>query len=51
MPLNKRMSVGNMIRELHQGPNYAKTKRKHGAAVANKQAVAIAMATKRRKGK
>ena len=40
-------SVGNRIREFHSGKTYAKTKAKHGAAVANKQAVAAAYSSKR----
>jgi len=35
-------SLGNRIREFHHGKTYARTKAKHGAAVANKQAVAAA---------
>lgn len=51
MPLRKGTSqktVGSNIRELHKGPQYARMKKKHGAAVANRQAVAIAMSMKRK---
>ena len=40
-------SVGNRIREFHSGKTYAKTKAKHGTAVANKQAVAAAYSSMR----
>lgn len=51
MPLDPKAPVGTNIAELHQGPNYAATKKKHGKAVADKQAVAIAMKTKRQRKK
>ena len=50
MPLKKgKKNVGYNIAELHKGPNYAKTKASKGKAVADRQAVAIAM--KASKGK
>ena len=45
MPLKSgksKKTISKNISELHKGPNYAKTKKKHGSKVANKQAVAIA---------
>jgi len=51
MPLSKGSSqktISSNIKELHAGPNYAKTKAKHGPDVANKQAVAIALAEARK---
>lgn len=51
MPLKKgksRKTVSSNIRELHQGPQYQKTKRKFGKKTADKQAVAIALETKRK---
>jgi hypothetical protein len=36
------------FKEIHEGKTYAKTKRKHGTKVANKQAVAIYFSKKRR---
>lgn len=51
MPLKKSASkkaVSENIRELHKGEQYAKTKRKHGADKANKQAVAIALSEQRK---
>jgi len=53
MPLKESASpaaVGENIRELHQGPQYAATRKKHGADVANKQAIAIALETQRQAG-
>jgi hypothetical protein len=50
MPLESGSSptiLGRNIRELHKGPQYARTKAKHGAAVANAQAIAIAEKKKR----
>lgn len=50
MPLKSGSSsktISANIRELHHGPNYAKTASKHGADVANKQAVAIAFSKAR----
>jgi len=50
-PLKKgksRKTVSSNIRELHQGKTYARTRRKFGAKKANKQAVAIALSTKRK---
>jgi len=46
MPLRRGRSkkvVAANIRELHKGPQYVRTKRKFGAAKANRQAVAVAM--------
>lgn len=40
MPLTG--SLGNRISEFHTGKTYAKTKARHGAATANRQAVAVA---------
>lgn len=40
-------TVSANIREIHKGPQYQKTKEKHGKAVADKQAIAIAMDKKR----
>ncbi len=51
MPLKKGKSqktVSSNIREFHEGPTYAKTKRKFGKSKADKQAVAVAMSEKRR---
>jgi len=51
MPLKRgssRKTVSSNIRELHKGPTYARTRRKFGAARANKQAVAIALSQKRK---
>jgi hypothetical protein len=48
MPLTKgggRKTASRNIRELHSGKTYARTKRKFGAAKANKQAVAIGLRT------
>lgn len=50
MPLKKGKSqktVSANIREIHSGPQYQKTKEEHGKAVADKQAIAIAMDKKR----
>ena len=46
MPLKHGASdtiVGQNIAELHGGKTYARTKRKHGKATADRQAIAIAM--------
>lgn len=40
-------SLGTRIAEFHGGNVYAKTKAKHGAAIANKQAVAAAYGSMR----
>jgi hypothetical protein len=48
MPLDPKASVGDNISEFHKGPTYAATKRKFGKKKANAQAIAVAMATKRR---
>jgi hypothetical protein len=49
MPLSKRKTIGEHIAEFHTGQTYARTKRKFGKARANKQAIAVAYATKRRR--
>lgn len=54
MPLKRGTSaktVSGNIRELHQGKTYAQTRAKYGKAKANKQAVAIALSTRRKSGK
>ncbi len=44
MPLKRgEKNVSANISELHRGPQYARTKAKHGKSVADKQAVAAAM--------
>jgi hypothetical protein len=46
MPLKQgrnRQVISDNIRELHQGPQFQRTRRKFGKAKANKQAVAIAL--------
>lgn len=51
MPLKRGTSaktVSGNIRELHTGKTYARTRAKLGKAKANKQAVAIALSTKRK---
>ena len=40
-------TVKENIKEIHSGPQYEKTKAKHGKATADGQAVAIAMKKKR----
>ncbi len=49
MPLSKSMSFGQIIKELHKGVKYPKTKAKFGAKKANAQAVAIAYRVKGKK--
>ena len=54
MPLKKgtsRKTVSTNIREFHKGKTYAATKKEYGAKKANKQAIAVAMAEKRRSRK
>lgn len=54
MPLHSGSSqktISSNIRELHKGPNYQKTKRRHGKKVADRQAVAIAMEQARKSPK
>lgn len=51
MPLKKGKSqkvVSQNIREFHHGETYRKTVRKHGKAVANRQAIAAALEQRRR---
>jgi len=47
MPLNPKSSVSENIRELHTGRTYSKTTAKFGKADADRQAVAIALSTRR----
>lgn len=54
MPLKRgtsKKTVSKNISEFHKGKTYARTKAKFGKAKANKQAVAVAMATKRKSAK
>ena len=54
MPLKKgssKKTISKNISELHSGKTYAKTKKKFGAAKANKQAVAIAFSRARKSKK
>lgn len=51
MPLKRgtsKKTVGRNIREFHTGKTYARTKRRYGAKVANRQAVAAALSEQRR---
>lgn len=51
MPLKKGKSkkvLSSNIREFHKGKTYARTRRKFGKKRANKQAVAVAFAKRRR---
>lgn len=53
MPLKSGTSqktVSKNIRELHSGPQYKATARKHGSAAAHKQAIAIALDQARQSG-
>ncbi len=50
MPLKKgKPNVPGNIREMHQGPSYAKVKKMHGKKTADKMAVAAAMSAARGK--
>lgn len=49
MPL--RGSTSNRIKEFHKGKTYARTKRKFGKAKADKQAVAVGLARKKKTAK
>ena len=52
MPLKKgksKRTLSSNIREFHKGKTYARTKRKYGKKRANKQALAVAYAQRRRK--
>jgi hypothetical protein len=54
MPLHRGTSpktVRRNIREFRTGTTYARTKRKYGAKVANRQAIAAALHEKRRSGR
>jgi hypothetical protein len=54
MPLKKGKSKAVLqenIREFHTGKTYARTARKFGKATANKQAIAVGYAQRRRSGK
>lgn len=50
MPLRGK-SIGGDIKEFHKGKTYAKTAKKFGKKRANKQAIAVAFAQKRRSAK
>jgi len=53
MPLKhgaSRKVIGENIRELKKGPQYAETKKAHGKDVAHKQVVAIALEKAREAG-
>lgn len=54
MPVNpgsSRNTIAANIKELHSGKQYAKTKAKHGAKTANRQAVAIAISEAGKSGR
>lgn len=54
MPLKKgtsKSTVSQNIREFHTGNTYRKTEAKFGKKKADKQAVAVALAEKRRSGR
>lgn len=46
-PGTSQKTVSKNIREIHQGPQYQKTKEEHGKEVADEQAIAIALDKKR----
>ena len=48
MPLNPNASDEENFKEVHEGKTYARTKKKYGRKVANKQAVAIVISAKRK---
>lgn len=48
MPLKKGASIGENIREFHKGATFARTARKFGKGRANKQAIAVAFAQRRK---
>lgn len=48
---SSRETVSKNIAEFHTGKTYARTKRKFGAKVANKQAVAASLSNARKSGK
>lgn len=54
MPLRKgtsRKTISNNIREFHTGKTFRRTEQKFGRATAERQAVAAALSTARRRGK
>jgi hypothetical protein len=54
MPLqagHSQKTISENIEELHEGPQYARTRRKFGAKKANQQAVAIALDKSRERKK
>lgn len=54
MPLKRgrsRKTISSNIREFHHGKTYARTKRKYGKRVADRQAVAASLSTARRTGR
>ena len=54
MPLHRgtsKKTVSRNIREFHAGKTYARTAAKYGKRVANRQAIAAALAEKRRSGR
>jgi hypothetical protein len=47
-PGHSQKTISHNIEELHEGPQYARTKKKFGAKKANAQAVAIALSESRK---